>query len=73
MDLTNQMNLKTGEIWVCSQPRCKAEMKVLRGAEETCRGTFTVRCCCGFDMTRKESLARAATPALAGAGTSERK
>lgn len=52
------MNLKKGEIWICKEPYCAAEIEVLRGANTTCHGNFTVRCCCGKEMTLK-------TPAVA--------
>lgn len=47
-------NLKKDEIWVCKEPYCAAEIKVLRAANTSCHGNFTVRCCCGKDMARKE-------------------
>ena len=51
------MNLKKGEIWICKEPYFAAEIEVLRGAESSCHGNFTVRCCCGKEMTRKERAA----------------
>jgi hypothetical protein len=49
-------NLKKGEIWVCKEPYCAAEIEVTRSANGACHGNFTVRCCCGKDMTRQEAV-----------------
>jgi hypothetical protein len=49
------MNVKTGEIWVCKEPYCAAEIEVIRAANTTCHGKFTLRCCCGKDMLLKET------------------
>ena len=63
------MNLKKGEIWICKEPSCAAEIEVLRGANSACQGNFTVRCCCGKDMRLQEKSGKAAIrePATAGA------
>jgi hypothetical protein len=49
------MNVKKGETWVCKEPYCAAEVKVVRAANTTCHGKFTLRCCCGKDMVLKET------------------
>ena len=49
------MNLKKGDVWVCQEPYCGAEVEVLRTANSSCHGNFTLRCCCGKDMVPKES------------------
>jgi len=48
------MNLKKDEVYVCKEPYCRAEIKVIRGADTTCHGNFTLRCCCGKDMVLQE-------------------
>jgi hypothetical protein len=53
------MNLKKGEVWVCKESYCEAEVEVLRAAKSSCHGKFTLRCCCGKDMAPKESLEHA--------------
>ncbi|MBI2820004.1 MAG: hypothetical protein HYX73_08500 [Acidobacteria bacterium] len=62
------MNLKKGEIWICKEPNCAAEIEVLRGANATCQGNSTVRCCCGKEMTLKAPVGKTETsePAMAG-------
>ena len=50
-------NLKKGEVWVCKEPYCAAEIEVIRSANSDCHGNFTVRCCCGKDMTRQKTVA----------------
>ena len=50
------MNLQKGEIYVCIEPYCGAEIEVIRGARSICRGEFDLRCCCGKEMVRKETL-----------------
>ncbi len=50
------MNLKQGEVYVCMESYCGAEIEVRRGAESTCHGKYTVRCCCGKDMVRQDKL-----------------
>jgi len=65
------MNLKKGDIWTCKEPYCAAEIEVLRAADTTCHGNFTVRCCCGKDMTLKEkapALAETREPVAAARG-----
>jgi hypothetical protein len=53
------MNLKKGQIWVCKEPQCEAEIEVLRSANSTCHGNFTLRCCCGKDLVPRESMEHA--------------
>ena len=53
------MNLKQGEVYICTDPCCKAEIVVRRGADPACPGKFTVRCCCGKEMVREDQLAYA--------------
>jgi hypothetical protein len=62
------MNLKKGEIWICKEPYCAAEIEVLRGANTTCHGNFTVRCCCGKEMTLKTAAAAKEAREPVGAG-----
>jgi hypothetical protein len=50
------MNLKKGEVYICTEPYCKAEIEVRRGAEATCHGKYVVRCCCGKEMVREDQL-----------------
>lgn len=50
------MKLKKGDVYICTEPYCKAEIKVRRGAETTCPGKFNLRCCCGKDMVLKENV-----------------
>jgi hypothetical protein len=50
------MNLKSGEIYVCLEPNCKAEVIVRRGADATCAGKYELRCCCGKEMVREDKL-----------------
>lgn len=50
------MNLKKGEIWVCKEPYCAAEIEVVRAANTSCHGKYTLRCCCGKEMTLKETV-----------------
>jgi hypothetical protein len=50
------MNLKPGEVYICTEPCCKAEIVVRRGANPECPGKYTVRCCCGKEMTREDQL-----------------
>ena len=59
------MNLKKGAVYICTEPYCKAEIEVRRGADSTCHGKYNIRCCCGKDMVHEESLQRA-EPAVAG-------
>jgi hypothetical protein len=49
------MNVKKGEVWVCKESYCAAEIEVLRGANTTCHGKFNLRCCCGKDMVLKQT------------------
>lgn len=61
------MNLKKGQIWICTEPSCQAEIEVLRSANSTCQGKFTLRCCCGKDLVPKETMEHAGTrPAAPG-------
>ncbi len=53
------MNLKKGEVYICTEPSCKAEIVVRRGADSACHGKFNVRCCCGKEMVREDSLKKA--------------
>ncbi len=53
------MNVKEGQIWICTEPSCQAEIEVLRSAKSTCHGKFTLRCCCGKDLVLKESIEHA--------------
>jgi hypothetical protein len=50
------MNIKQGEVYICTEPGCQAEIVVRRGANATCPGKFVLRCCCGKDMTREDEL-----------------
>jgi hypothetical protein len=50
------MNLKQGEVYVCLEPCCRAEVIVRKGAEPECPGEFTLRCCCGKEMVREDKL-----------------
>lgn len=58
------MNLKKGEVYICTEPNCRAEITVRRGADSTCPGKFNIRCCCGKEMVLEKSLQHA-EPALA--------
>jgi len=53
------MNLKEGQIWICKEPGCQAEIEVLRSAKSTCHGKFALRCCCGKDLVLKEGMEHA--------------
>ena len=53
-------NLKQGEVYVCLEPHCKAEIVVRRGADPSCPGKFALRCCCGKEMVREDKLVFAA-------------
>lgn len=59
------MNLKQGEVYICTEPCCKAEIVVRRSADPACPGKFTLRCCCGKEMTREDQLAFAKPKAAA--------
>ena len=48
------MNLQKGDIYICMEPSCGAEIEVRRGANDTCPGKFTLRCCCGNEMARED-------------------
>lgn len=68
------MNLRKGDVYICLEPCCKAEIFVTRGADPSCPGNFTVRCCCGKDMVREDQLAGArAEPVAAGQTTGAKK
>ena len=53
------MRLKKGEVYICTEPGCKAEVVVRRGADDACPGKYVVRCCCGKEMAREDQLAYA--------------
>lgn len=61
------MNLRKGEIWVCKEPYCAAEIEVIRSANTTCHGNFTLRCCCGKDMMLKTPAEERREPVAATA------
>jgi hypothetical protein len=50
------MNLRKGDIYICTEPCCRAEIEVRRGADPACPGKFTLRCCCGKEMAREDML-----------------
>jgi hypothetical protein len=50
------MNLKQGEVYICMEPCCRAEVEVSRGADASCPGKYTLRCCCGKEMVRQDQL-----------------
>ncbi|HEX2523026.1 MAG TPA: hypothetical protein VHP35_12965 [Terriglobia bacterium] len=50
------MNLKMNDVYICTEPCCRAEITVRRGANPECPGKFTLRCCCGKDMVREDLL-----------------
>jgi hypothetical protein len=50
------MRLKRGEIYICTEPCCRAEVEVRRDADPDCPGKYTLRCCCGKEMVREEQL-----------------
>ena len=50
------MNLKAGEVYICTEPTCGAEIVVKCGAKSSCRGEYNVRCCCGKEMVREDKL-----------------
>jgi hypothetical protein len=51
------MNLKKGEVWICREPYCAAEIEVVRSANTNCHGKYTLRCCCGKELVLKEDAA----------------
>lgn len=51
------MSLKEGEVYVCTDPKCGAEITVSKSAAASCAGTVVPRCCCGKDMVRKHKAA----------------
>jgi len=55
----DKMNLKKGQIWVCTESICQVEIEVLRSAKSTCHGKFALRCCCGKELVLKENLGHA--------------
>jgi hypothetical protein len=61
------MNLRTNDVYICTEPCCRAEITVRRGANPECPGTFTLRCCCGKDMAREDLL----VPVKTGRATQE--
>ena len=50
------MKLQKGDIYICLEPSCGAEIGVRRGANDACSSKFTLRCCCGKEMTREDML-----------------
>jgi hypothetical protein len=50
------MNLRKGDVYLCTEPCCRAEIVVRRGADAVCPGNFTLRCCCGKEMVREDLL-----------------
>jgi hypothetical protein len=54
------MNVKKGEVYICKEPYCAAEVEVIRGANSTCHGKFNLSCCCGKEVKQ---------PAAVGAGS----
>ena len=50
------MNIKEGEVYICTEPYCRAEIVVRRGADTTCHGKYEIRCCCGKEMVREDKL-----------------
>jgi hypothetical protein len=50
------MKLKQGETYICTEPGCRAEITVRRGADSACPGKYVVRCCCGKEMAREDLL-----------------
>jgi hypothetical protein len=50
------MNLKQGEVYVCTEPSCQAEIVVRRSADASCSGKYDIRCCCGKEMIREDKL-----------------
>jgi hypothetical protein len=50
------MRLRAGEVYVCTEPNCKAEIVVRKSADNACQGKFELRCCCGKEMAREDRL-----------------
>ena len=50
------MNLNEGEVYICTEPDCGAEIVVRRSAKPSCRGEYVIRCCCGKEMVREDKL-----------------
>jgi hypothetical protein len=50
------MKIKEGEVYICTEPTCAAEIVVRRSAKPACEGKHTLRCCCGKEMTREDQL-----------------
>ena len=62
------MNVKKGEVYICKEPYCAAEVEVIRGANSTCHGKFHLSCCCGKEMFLKVEK-EVKQPAAVGAGS----
>ena len=58
------MNVKKGEVYVCKEPYCGAEVEVIRGANPTCHGKFNMLCCCGKEMVLKGAEKQKEQPAV---------
>ena len=63
------MNIKRGEVYVCKEPYCGAEIEVIRGAKSTCQGRFNLCCCCGKEMVLKGTAKEVRQPAAVGAAS----
>ena len=63
------MNIKKGEVYVCREPYCGAEIEVIRGAHLICEGAFDLRCCCGKEMVLKGTEKEVEQPAAVGAAS----
>ena len=61
------MNVKKGEVYICLEPYCGAEIEVIRGAHPICEGGFDLRCCCGREMVLKDTEKGVDRPATVGA------
>ena len=61
------MNIKKGEVYICKEPYCGAEVEVVRGANPTCHGKFNLCCCCGKEMVLKGTGKKEEQPAAVGA------
>jgi hypothetical protein len=67
------MNLRKNDVYVCTEPCCKAEIVVRRGADPTCPGKFTLRCCCGKEMVREDLLEKVTPHRAAETSSATRK
>jgi hypothetical protein len=52
------MKLQKGDIYICTEPCCRAEIEVRRSADNSCPAGFTLRCCCGHEMVHEYMLVR---------------